>query len=210
MSTVLYIQASPRGNDSFSIRVADAFLKAYTEKHPEAEIDYLNLFKAELPPFDAARAAAKYTLMRGEEVEETQLQAWNAVERIIERFKKADVYLLAVPMWNFGIPYVLKQYIDHLVQPGYTFDPMADKGKTGLLTSKSAFVAYARGGDYKTGKDGDPFDFQQSYLEAILGFIGIDNVRSVIVQPTLAQGPDAAAALLRDACKRAAESAAAF
>ena len=108
-------------------------------------------------------------------------------------------------MWNFGVPHVLKQYIDFLVQPGYTFDPSAPKGETGLLEGKSAFVAYARGGEYKDGQERDPYDFQKSYLEAVLGLIGIKDVQSVIVQPTLAKGPDGAQEALEAVKKQACE-----
>lgn len=211
MSRLLYIQASPLGEHSFSIRAADAFLDAYRQAHPADEIDRLNLFEADLPPFDAPFARAKMAKMLGEALGREESAAWDRVERLIDRFKRADKYLLAVPMWNFGIPFALKLYIDHLVQPGYTFDPSAAKGSTGLVGDKPTFVAYARGGEYKLGPEGDPFDFQKSYLEAVFGLIGIrDNLQSVVVQPTLAQGPDAAKQNLAEIQKKVREIAGRF
>ena len=120
--------------------------------------------------------------------------AFGMVVPLIDQFKAADAYVFAIPMWNFGIPYILKQYIDLIVQPTYTFAVGAD-GYRGLVTGKRAVAVYARGGDYS-----DPaaaaVDFQKRYLDHILGFIGITDVSSVIVQPTLAAGPDAAQAAL--------------
>lgn len=203
MSKIMYIQASPLGKDSYSIRVADAFVDSYRETHPGDEIDVVNLFDLDLPPFGAAYARAKHGKMFGAELGAEERRAWERVEDIIADFKSADKYVFAVPMWNFGIPHILKQYIDHLVQPGYTFDASAAKGETGLVGDKPAFAAYARGGEYKTGPEGDPFDFQKSYLEAVLAFIGIQDVRSVVVQPTLAGGAEGAKTALESAQEEA-------
>ena len=74
-------------------------------------------------------------------------KVWKGVERVIEAFKSADKYVFSVPMWNFGIPWRLKQYIDILVQPGSTFR-YDEEGYRGLVTGKRAFLAYARGGEY--------------------------------------------------------------
>ena len=96
-----------------------------------------------------------------------------------------------VPMWNFSVPYRLKQYIDLITHPGLTFTREAD-GIRGLA-SGPATVIYARGGDYSP-KDGkpDPFDFQSPYLSAWLGLVGLGPVDEVLVQTTMA-GPDALA-----------------
>lgn len=203
MVRLMYIQASPLGSESFSIRAADAFVDSYRKQHPDDEVMVVNLFELEMPPFGAAYVRAKNAKMLGRGMGDEESDAWERVEAIIERFKSADKYVFAVPMWNFGIPHVLKQYIDHLVQPGYTFDASAQKGYTGLVGDKPTFVAYARGGEYTLGPRGDPFDYQQSYLNAVLAFIGIKDVRSVFVQPTLAAGVEGA----RTALKKAQEDA---
>ena len=121
MAKVLYIQASPRGERSYSTAAAEAFLASYREANPKDEIVTINLFTKELPPFDGNALQAKYNIMHGEEHSEQDRAAWRAVEAIIEEFKAADKYVLSIPMWNFGIPYALKHYIDLIVQPGYTF-----------------------------------------------------------------------------------------
>jgi len=192
MSKLLYIQASPRGERSKSNTVANAFVEAYKQVHPQDSIEKLNLFSTNLPAFDGFAVQAKYTIMHGKSHSDEELAAWKAVEKVIEQFKSADKYVLSVPMWNFSIPYRLKQYIDILVQPGYTFSFDAEKGYQGLVKDKPLLVVYARGSEYKKGTEGESFDLQSKYVEMILGFIGFTDIKTIVVEPTLQGGPDIA------------------
>ena len=210
MASLLYIKASPRGVRSHSLAVADAFVEAYRAAHPGDQVKVLDIFKADLPAFDGLAVQAKYTILHGQKHAPEELQAWKAVEAVIAEFKAADKYVLAVPMWNFGIPYRLKQYLDLLIQPGYTFFFDPEKGYTGLVTGKPVFVAYARGGEYPEGTPGEAYDFQKRYLELALGFIGFTDIKSVVVEPTLMGGPDVAAARQAAAIAKAKALAAAF
>ncbi len=194
MSRVLYIQASPRGKRSHCITVADAFVEAYKQKHPDDDIVTLNVFDASIPNFDGPAVQAKYTILHGKSHSKEELQAWKEVEKVIEQFTSSDKYVLAVPMWNFSIPYRLKQYIDLLVQPGYTFSYSEDIGYQGLVVGKPMLVVYARGGEYPVGTEAEAFDLQTKYIELIFGFMGFEDICSVIVEPTLQGGPDVAEA----------------
>jgi FMN-dependent NADH-azoreductase len=185
MNKVLYIQASPRGERSYSIAAADAFVASYREIHPEDEIITVDLFKKALLPFDGLALRAKYTIMHGQAHTKEERDAWLAVETIIDEFKSADKYILAVPMWNFLIPYRLKHYLDILIQPTYTFSFSPEEGYNGLVTGKPVFIAFSRGGEYPSGSDSEAFDFQTKYLKMILGFIGLTDIRSVVIEPTL-------------------------
>lgn len=202
MSKLLYIQASPRAERSKSIAVADAFIQMYQQGHPDDLIETLNVFDADLLPFDGLVVRAKYTILHGKEHTKEETAAWKAVEAVIEQFKSVDKYVLAVPMWNFGIPYRLKQYIDILVQPGYTFSFSPEEGYKGLVSAKPAFIAYARGGQYS-----DPayaaLNHQSTYLETILGFIGFSKISSAVVEPTLMAGEEVAQKMLAEACEQA-------
>ena len=190
MSRLLYIQASPRGKRSHCIGVADAFVEAYKQRHPDNEIVTLNVFEASIPNFDGPAVQAKYMILHGQLHSKEELQVWKEVERVIDQFVSADKYVLAVPMWNFSIPYRLKQYIDLLVQPGYTFGFSEDKGYKGLVIGKPMLVVYARGGEYPVGTEAEAFDMQKKYIELIFGFMGFENICSVVVEPTLQSGPD--------------------
>lgn len=189
MSKVLYIKASPINERSYSAAVADAFVEAYKKAHPKDEVKVLDLFAAKLPAFDGAAVSGKYKIMHGKPHSNEEKRAWEKVVVVIDEFKGADKYVMAVPMWNFSIPYRLKQYIDVIVQPGQTFTVDSAGNYKGLVTGKPVFVVYARGGEYAAGTAAEAFDLQKRYLELILGFIGFTDVRSVIVEPTLAAGP---------------------
>lgn len=209
MGTVLYIQASPRQERSKSIAVADAFIEAYREAHPGDRIETLNVFEADLPAFDGLAVQAKYAILHGAGPGEPQRQAWRAVEAVIRQFTAADKYVFAVPMWNFSVPYRLKQYIDLIVQPGYTFAFSPEEGYTGLVTGKPAFVALTRGGDYSSA-DSAGLDHQKSYLQLLLGFIGFAEIRWAVAEPTLAAGPEAGAAAVAKAAEAARAAAGTF
>ena len=210
MAKVLYIQASPRVGRSYSIAAADAFVEAYRSLNPDDEIVKINLFEKNLPPFDGLTVRAKYTILHGAEHTDEELQAWKSVEALIEEFKSADKYVFAVPMWNFSIPYRLKQYIDILVQPGYTFSHSKEKGYQGLVTDKPAAIFYSRGGVYSPGSGAESYDHQTPYFEFILGFMGFKDFRICIVEPTLNAGPDTAKEKRGEAVEKAKEMAGSF
>lgn len=210
MAKLLYIQTSPRGERSKSNSVADAFVKVYKQTNPKDEITTINLFTEDLPSFDGLTIQAKYTILHGKEHSDDELAAWRTVEKIIEQFKSADKYLLSVPMWNFSIPYRLKQYIDIIVQPGYTFGFDEQGNYKGLVTGKPLLAVYARGGEYAPGTQAESLDMQKKYVETAFGFMGFTNIESIIVEPTLAAGADVAAQKVTKATKKAQESAQQF
>ena len=203
MSKVLYIQASPRVDRSYSIAAANGFIDSYLEENPGNDIVTMNLFSKDLPPFDGLALQAKYTILHGLEHSDEELAAWRAVEAIIDEFKSVDKYIIAVPMWNFHLPYKLKHYIDILIQPTYTFNVTDDGGYEGLVTNKPVFVACSRGGEYPPDSEAEAFDFQIKYLKMILGFIGFTDVRMLVIEPTLAGGPELAKQKLEDAINKA-------
>jgi len=192
MSKILYIKASPMGELSYSIAAADAFIEAYLHTHPGDRVKTIDIFKKRLPAFDFKAASAKYKIMHGKEHSQEDSRIWEQVVSIIEEFKSADKYVIATPMWNFSIPYRLKQYIDIIVQPGYTFTVDSSGNYQGLVKDKPIFVVYAHGGEYPPGTAGEAFDLQKRYLELILSFMGFSKILSVVVEPTLAKGKDVA------------------
>lgn len=202
MAAVLYIQASPRGARSKSIQAADAFVTAYAAKHPGDRIDTLNLFDEPLPVFDGTAAAAKFKIPNNQPATPEERQVWTDVEKVIERFKAADKVVLATPMWNFSIPYRLKQYIDIIVQPNYTFKT-GENGYEGLVTGKPLLGVYARGGAYPAGTPGEAYDLQTRYVELIFGFMGFTVFHRLLVEPTLQEGEGGAQKALAAAVAKA-------
>ncbi len=210
MAKLLYIKAAAIERLSFSVAVADAFMEAYRASHPADEVRAFNVFQAPLPAFDSFAVEAKYAILHGKPHTREQADAWKDVEALIADFKAADKFVLAVPMWNFGIPYRLKHYLDLLIQPGLTFSYDPAKGYTGLVTGRPAFIAYARGGEYPEGTPYAACDFQKKYLDLALGFIGFTDIRSLVVEPTLMGGPEVSAKRREAAIARAREMARTF
>ena len=188
MSKVLYIKASPMKERSNSIAAADAFVEAYKKLHPDDHVKTIDLFSVKLPEFDFVAASGKYKIMRGKPHSPEEKQAWDKVVAVIAEFKDADKYVLAVPMWNFSIPYRLKQYFDVIVQPGQTFTVDSTGNYKGLVTGKPVFVAYASGGDYPAQTPAEAFDLQKKYIQLILGYMGLTDIRSVVVAQHLLAG----------------------
>jgi FMN-dependent NADH-azoreductase len=188
MSKLLHIQASPRIGRSSSLAVAEHFLEIYRAKHPTDTIETLNLWEADLPEFDGATIDAKYAVLQRQSQTPAESTAWEAVVRITEHFKSADKYLFSLPMWNFGVPYKLKHYIDVLVQPGLAIAFTPGVGFKGLITGKPAVAIYSRGGAYGAGTGFESYDTQSPYLRRVLGFIGFTDIREVFIEPTAAPG----------------------
>ena len=209
MSNLLYIKSSPRAERSFSSAASDAFIKAYRERHPEDNIQILDLFEKELPGFDGQALEAKYAILNGQAPSSEQATAWGAVEAIISEFKSADKYVFAVPMWNFLFPYRLKHYLDIIVQPSYTFSFSPEDGYQGLVTGKPVLLALARGGEYPAGSEAEDLDFQTKYLRMILGFIGFTDIRLLVSEPTLSS-PEQSDSLRAAVTARAREMAGEF
>ncbi|QDV12538.1 FMN-dependent NADH-azoreductase [Rosistilla oblonga] len=189
MSKLLYIESSPRKSRSKSIKVAKAFVDQYQASHPEDEVVTIDLWQKTLPEFDGYTIDARYQVMNGPAHDADQAAAWKSVVDVIEEFKSADKYLFSLPMWNFGIPYKLKHYIDVIAQPGQTFSFSPDTGYSGLVTGKPVTVVYARGGAYGSDQ-AKGMDFQTSYMQMLLGFIGFTEIQSVVVEPTMAAADD--------------------
>lgn len=185
MARLLYVEASPRKDRSASIEAARIFLTEYQKTHPKDVVETLDLWHTPLPEFDGEVINSKYAILHGLKHTEAQRHAWSAVEKIISHFTSADKYVFSLPMWNFGVPYKLKHYIDVITQPGYTFSFTPGQGYKGLVTGKPVAVIYARGGSYPAGTGAASFDLQKAYMELFLGFIGFKAIQSVIVEPTL-------------------------
>jgi len=181
MKKLLHIVASPREDDSRTLQVAEAFLHQFLAKHRDWVVDELDLWKEPLPPMTMKRVDGKYVLLGGKDLFGEFKEAWDEIIQHIDRFKSADLYLLSTPMWNFSIPYMLKQYIDIIVQPKYLFR-YTPQGVEGLVQNKKMIVCTSRGGEY-TSDTMRPFDFQEPYLRTVFGFVGIKEMTFINAQP---------------------------
>lgn len=186
MTKLLYLQASPRKSDSKSRQIATAYLDALTAANPYLEIDILDLWDTDLPAFDGDKAAAKMNVIKGAAQDGAGQTAWDEIVAIADRFTSADRYLIASPMWNSGIPYRLKHFIDLIHQPGILWSLDAQAGYRGLLTGKHATLALTSG-VYARGVAEPAFgvDHHAAYLRMWLNQAGIAQVDEVRFQPTM-------------------------
>jgi FMN-dependent NADH-azoreductase len=186
MTRLLFVQASPRGDQSKSIQVAEAYLDALRTASPGLEVDTLPLWETDLPVFDGDKAAAKINVMLGQDHDAVQKTAWDQIGEVANRFITADRYLLAVPMWNSGIPYRLKHYIDVIHQPGLLWGLKPESGYFGLLANKHATLVMTAGAYGETfPSPAYGVDHQSTYLRAWLNQAGVTAIDEVRFQPTL-------------------------
>lgn len=185
MSTLLHVSASPRGERSESLALASTFLDAFSRSNPHVAVEHFDLWDGTLPPFGPAAVAAKMAVFAGADPDGEAAAAWRAARDTFERYAAADYYLFSVPMWNHSVPYILKQLIDVVSQPGMVFGFDPETGYTGLLQGRRAAVLYTGA---VWGPDRGPafgHDFLTPYFEDWLRWSGIDDVRSVHFQPNL-------------------------
>ncbi len=181
MPKLLHIIATPREESSRTLQISEPFLEIFQQRHPDYVIDELNLSKDILPSLNVKRVDGKYILLEGKALQGELKYAWEEVIQHIDRFLSAEIYLISTPMWNFNIPYMLKHYIDIIVQPTYLFRYTKD-GVEGLAKNKKMIIITTRGGEYESEK-AKTFDFQESYLRTIFGFVGISDVTFIKAEP---------------------------
>ena len=204
MTRLLHVSASPRGSASESLALAETFLAAHLDVHPDVQVDHLDLFDGTLPEFGTLAAGGKMAVFGGGRPSEVQQASWDAARAVFDRFATADAYLFSVPMWNAGVPYVLKQWIDLITQPGWVFGFSPTEGYSGLIQGWRAAVVYT-GAVYSPGAPlAFGADFHSTFFNDWLRFIGIDDVTQIRFQPNIVTA-DAAAD--RDAAQREAADA---
>lgn len=201
MSKLLYVEASPSKSRSHTITVAHAFLDAYRAAHPQDEIERVDLWDTVLPPFDNATIEAKFAVLRRNDFTPEQLARWEAVRAVSRQFNSADKYVFSVPMWNFGVPYVLKHYIDVVTLAGENWHWSQGTGYETLLSGKKALAIYASANLHQQFGDGAD-DFQKPFMRRWLRFIGVEDIHEITLAPTLSD-PETVARLRADAISAA-------
>lgn len=190
MSTLLQIIATPHQNGNSQTRhLADAFLQGWETVNPTGVVETLDLTQIELPPLDEPMVSVLFD----------QPSAWppqllarrrRALDRLVTQFIAADAYLFVTPMWNFGLPYLLKHYFDLVIRPGWTFS-LGEQGATGLLGGRPAYAVISRGFDYSPESGKAQYNHLEPHLRTLLGFMGITELSVVAAEGTMLPGADA-------------------
>ena len=178
MNKLLKITSSTRGTDSYSNQLADAFETKWKSKNNEGEVIVRDLTQTTLPHVTQAFIEAMYTPLesRDERVHETLALS----DELIGELREADTILLALPMYNFGVPSAVKAYIDQISRVGETFS-MDENGFTGLLTGKKLVICSAYGADFTEMR---AMDFVEPYLKSLFGFLGFTDITYFTLEGT--------------------------
>ena len=180
---ILQINSSARRDASHSTRLASRVVERLRETAPESTLTVRDLNDAPHPVLDEAALGALFTPAGQRTPEQAARVALD--DALIAEIQAADVVVLGVPMYNFGVPAPLKNWIDAISRAGVTFR-YTEKGPEGLLKGKKVYVALTRGGQYRN----TPSDTQVPYLKTIFTFLGLTDVQFVYAEG-LAMGADA-------------------
>ena len=180
---ILQINSSARRDTSQSTRLATRIVERLRDVDPEATVTVRDLNLVPHPILDEAALGALFTPAEKRTADQSARVAQDDV--LIAEIMAADAIVLGVPMYNFGVPAQLKNWIDAISRAGVTFR-YTEKGPEGLVKGKAVYVALTRGGKYRN----TPSDTQVPYLKMVLGFLGMTDVHFVSAEG-LAMGPDA-------------------
>jgi len=208
VAKVLYVRANPKPvQQSFTLRLAQAFLSAYREKNPADTITELDLYKTDIPLINETVMSAWVKLSQGTSLSTEELSTLERINSFTMQFIESDKVVIAAPMWNFSFPPKVKAYIDTIMIAGKTFK-YTENGAVGLLKDKSVLLIEARGGIYSD----DPtkaLEHAESYLKAIMNFMGIQSFKTIICEG-VSSYPQRAEELFNNASQRAVEIAGSF
>ena len=175
MKTLLQIRSSIFSDNGQSSQLANRFVEQWRKANPRGKVVVRDLAAEPVPHIDAARFGAFLAKPEARTVEQAAVVGYS--DALIRELKEADVVVIGLPMYNFGIPSTLKAYFDHIARAGVTFR-YTENGPVGLLTGKRVFVFAARGGLYA----GTARDTQTPYVRGFLSFLGMSDIEFVYAE----------------------------
>jgi FMN-dependent NADH-azoreductase len=170
MSTLLHIESSPLYGRSVSRQLTGAFVAHWKASHPDGAVIDRDLNSTSILPISGEWVGAVYTPEEARTEEQKELLTLS--DALLAELGRADEYVLGVPMHNFGVPSVLKLWIDQISRVGKTFS-YADGKPKGLLMGKKATFIIATGGVYDAQTQMASFNFVEPYLRSVFGFLGV-------------------------------------
>lgn len=172
MPTLLRLDSSLYSSQGVSSQLTDLFTRKWVENHPGTRVIYRDLSVSPPPHLDAAYMAA-LALKPGQRTED-QRQRVDAADILIAEVREADVLVIGLPLYNFGIPSTLKAWFDHISRAGETFY-YEETGPVGLLAGRRVFALSTRGDEVNASK----LDPQTDHVREILNFLGITDIEFI-------------------------------
>jgi len=183
MSTLLHIDSSPLYGRSVSRLLTGAFVNQWKSSHPDGKVLDRDLNSTSISPIDAEWVAAVYTPEEARAQQQKELLSLS--DSLLAELEQADEYVFGVPMHNFGVPSVLKLWIDQIARVGRTFS-YADGTPKGLLKGKKATFIITTGGFYDAQTQMASYNFVEPYLRSLFGFLGLTDVTFLTTGGTMA------------------------
>jgi FMN-dependent NADH-azoreductase len=179
--TVLRIDASGRHHGSNSRALSDRLTERLRQQHGSIRLVQRDLAASSIPFVSENWINANFT---APEQRTPQQQAELALsDQLVEELKAADILVIGVPIYNFGVPAVLKAWIDMIARARLTFQ-YSEIGPVGLLQGKKAWLIVTSGGTVS----GSEIDFATGYMKHVLGFIGISDVEVIAADQLMLDG----------------------
>ena len=169
---ILNLISSPRGAESFSIKLGNAIVAKLEAANPHSTVKVHDLTNPPFPHLEEVHLQSFFTPAEAHTPD--MATAIKHSDRALEELMDADTIVIGAPLYNFGISSTLKAWIDHIVRPGKTF-AYSDKGPQGLVKNKKVYIAISSGGVYSEGPM-KSHDFVEPYLRTMLGFLGMTNL----------------------------------
>lgn len=185
---ILQVNSSARAEGSHSTKLANALVERLSATQPQAVVTVRDLGRTPHPMLDETALQALFTPAEQRTSEQAARVALD--DALIAEIQSAEVVVLGVPMYNFGVPAQLKSWIDAISRAQVTFR-YTEQGPEGLLKGKKVYVVLTRGGLYRN----TPTDTQTPYLKTLFGFLGMTDVQFMYAEG-LAMGPEAEQAAL--------------
>jgi len=189
MATLLHIDSSPLYGRSVSRQLTSAFVEQWKASHPAGTVIERDLSATSIAPVSAEWVGAAHTPEDQRSPEQRERLALS--EELLAELEQADEYVIGVPMHNFGVPAVLKLWIDQIARAGRTFAYVNGRPK-GLLAGKKATFIIATGGVYDAQTQMASLNFVEPYLRSVFGFLGVTDTTFLTAGGTAAlnQGQD--------------------
>jgi len=175
MKRILFIHSSLFGDDSASTQVAHSLVERLIGENPGSAVTRIDLADTDLPHLGADEFKSWTT--PEDQRDEFQMEMAARSDTLVDQLLSHDTLVLAVPMYNMGIPSTLKAWIDRVSRAGKTFRYTAE-GPVGMVENMQAYLVLARGGIYRD----TPLDTQTGFLKSVLGLMGIEAIETIFAE----------------------------
>lgn len=183
LKNILHIISSPRADESISLKLGNAIVARLRDTHFDAEVKEVNLSENPFPHLNTSLVQAIAGLSEDAEQQALLLER---SDKAVKDLLEADTVVISLPFLNFGVPSVLKSWLDHIIRAGLTFSYGAN-GPIGLVTGKKVYLAMASGGVYSEGPM-QAYDHAIPYLTDVLSFLGLTDISVIRAEGTKVPG----------------------